>query len=318
MPGGAPPPKMLQKLESLKPEQKETKEKLALWNFRPTALGNSCYPSIEEDILFEHYIEDNERAQSDGVSVPLRKKELFRTCQWNINNFNSPDWSCDRNGIMDTLFEVDADVIILNEYFWDERSSIHEDLEKRLQERGYKIFTASVFAPTAVATRLVVDHVQELSLDEERSAISIRLGCGVWIFATHLCDYSAVKRLNEVNTLLMNLSSVKETERVIVVGDFNQQRDRDYSVSEWQTICASKKRRNVPRDDGVASLMDNAGFFCIFDQASSCNWRGLPPSTHWTGTIVDYSYFRNLYQKGVYVNTSELSDHRLIACDWSW
>jgi hypothetical protein len=116
----------------------------------------------------------------------------------------------------------------------------------------------------------------------------------------------------------MYLNHIQETERVIVVGDFNQQRDRDYTVSEWQAIRASKKRRNEARCDGVASLMDNAGFLCIFDQASSCNWRGLPPSTHWTGTVVDYSYFRNLYQKGVYVSPCGLSDHRLIACDWSW
>ena len=43
-----------------------------------------------------------------------------------------------------------------------------------------------------------------------------------------------------------------------------------------------------------------------------------PPATHWTGTIVDYTYIKDhqLELSGVYVSPNPLSDHRLVVCDW--
>ena len=42
-----------------------------------------------------------------------------------------------------------------------------------------------------------------------------------------------------------------------------------------------------------------------------------PPATHWTGTIVDYAYGRNLTAEGVYISPAYWSDHRMIVTDWA-
>ena len=52
------------------------------------------------------------------------------------------------------------------------------------------------------------------------------------------------------------------------------------------------------------------------------NWKknDPPPSTHWTGTIVDYSYGKgkDLAVSALYVSPCGLSDHRLLVTDWKW
>merc|ERR1712232_1269074 len=92
---------------------------------------------------------------------------------------------------------------------------------------------------------------------------------------------------------------------VIVTGDFNQQRRRDYSSKEWNRIAESANRRRVPTDDGVSSTLEANSFRCVFDDVLQrpstpgkaaaavgddnaevrCNWdeASPPPSTHWSG-----------------------------------
>merc|ERR1711937_417602 len=90
---------------------------------------------------------------------------------------------------------------------------------------------------------------------------------------------------------------------VIVTGDFNQQRRRDYYPSEWNRIAESASRRRVPTDDGVSSTLDDNNFRCVLDAVKGsststdeevqCNWdkASPPPSTHWSGTTIDYTYY---------------------------
>ena len=115
---------------------------------------------------------------------------------------------------------------------------------------------------------------------------------------------------------------------VLVVGDLNQQREKDYTVPEWQVISANKKRRKSPLNDGVATLLGSYGFRCHFDEINpsetELNWNPSdpPPSTHWTGTIVDYVYYKTRKNtgtdtkvRGIHVSPRDLSDHRLVVTD---
>jgi hypothetical protein len=84
----------------------------------------------------------------------------------------------------------------------------------------------------------------------------------------------------------------------------------------------------VCHDDGVAALLQNHNFQCVFDQLQqvlgddqqsssfSATTFALPPSTHWSGTTIDYSYSRNIPVHGVYVSPAGYSDHRMTVCDW--
>jgi len=194
----------------------------------------------------------------------------------------------------------------------------------------------------AVATRLSVSESSRFWLDTERAAVGLKLRLpaatvrddddddntsDIWVYGTHLeaCDGDQGEdRLVEMENLLKRIESDTTTSKdaaVIVAGDFNQQRQMDYTEAEWAAICANKESRYSPKDDGVAAALNQAGFTCTLDSSSLQlqNWdkKDPPPSTHWTGTIVDYSYSRNLDAYSVYVSPSDLSDHRLIITDWS-
>ncbi len=86
--------------------------------------------------------------------------------------------------------------------------------------------------------------------------------------------------------------------RLMIIGDFNQQRERDYTAEEWRQIRASKHRRRSPLDDGVPTILFWAGFRRAFDSIPRIGRSWLCddplPSTHWSRTVVDYTYFRGL------------------------
>ncbi|CAB9510946.1 expressed unknown protein [Seminavis robusta] len=145
-----------------------------------------------------------------------------------------------------------------------------------------------------------------------------------WIYGTHLQDSEddgGQYRLGEIKTLVEDIGF--DTPNVMVTGCFNQQRRVDYTRDEWQMIVDNKQRRQSPVNDGVAYLLRAFGYRCIWDRPfpAKTNWMtplDPPPSTHWSGTIVDYTFYKDqrLLLSGVYVSPSNLSDHRLIVSDW--
>lgn len=230
-----------------------------------------------------------------------------------------------------------------------------------LESGGYTVFVADCICPTAIATKLTVLDNTKFQLDIMRDSVAVQLrlahssskeesnksqelamkddsqhasqpnsqGQGnedhiFWVYGTHLedseDDQGGNYRLGEIKTLIEAIGF--QTNRVMIIGVFNQQRKQDYTRDEWQLIVDNKQRRKSPVDDGVAYLLKAFGYGCIWDRpfAKDTNWRALdpPPSSHWSGTIVDYTYHKDdrLLLSGVYVSPSNLSDHRLIVCDW--
>lgn len=226
---------------------------------------------------------------------------------------------------------------------------------------GYEVHVADTEYPTAVATRLpIVQPVTKFFLDDMglRAAVRVRVqlptqnegtdGEGsdhkqnktVCIYGTHLEDSdrnNGILRLQGMTRLLKEIAKDDDQQQqnnstssdagVFIVGDLNQQRERDYHSTEWQRICANKQRRASPQNDGVAAALERDGFQCNYDKIvkgeTMVNWNveDPPPSTHWTGTVIDYCYGRgsdnNLRAAGVYVSPCGLSDHRLIVTDWA-
>ena len=147
------------------------------------------------------------------------------------------------------------------------------------------------------------------------------------VWATHLDHsdhYSGKQRSEEAKVLINEAkkteSGIQDPEPILIIGDFNQQREKDYMEEEWSAICANKYRRASPTDDGVDKQLSQAGYSCIWDERPRrANWKVAhpPPSTHWTGTIVDYTYYKGSIQcDGCFVSSSGLSDHRLIVSEW--
>lgn len=297
------------------------------WTFRPSALLLSNFgtrPSKKG--LVRSYHRDNERAMKDGVSVPPKPKAALRTLQWNIHAFVTADYDQSPEvayGVISAILKADADVIVLNEYHWDGKDDRHHTLERRLKEKGYKCWVGRILCPTFLATRLHVrGTMEELRLSVERSALMVhaddpQTGQPIWVVGTHLDHIDGNQRRKEMEVLLQNLQT-KEDGFMLLMGDFNQQRQHDYSLEEWDNIAAGMASRGACPNDGVAELVQNFGFACSLDfDLAQTNWdTPHPPSTHWTGTIVDYSYGKHMGALGVYVSPNGLSDHRCTVCDW--
>ena len=280
--------------------------------------------------------------------------------------------------VVQTLLEFQADILVLNEFgassvCGSSGSSIApEDVTEpsrkyvlqMLQAQGYHTIVAAQNCPfpTAIATKLPVEKSISFPLDMWRSCVAIKVRLThdsssddddhfVWVYGTHLEDSDKDGwriRRNEMKCLLERVldegcnhpySTINSS--VMIIGDLNQQRQRDYTPDEWQLILANKAQRESPPTDGVDQLLKAFGLTCIWDtpppgkndkDGLDTNWAAPnntnnspnsnnhhpPPSTHWTGTIVDYTYYNHdrLQLKGVYVSPSGLSDHRPIVCDW--
>ena len=354
--------------------------KKAMWDFGPSAYMNGYLESVQT--LLEMYQKDNHRAQYEGVHVPPRSSShgqrvpsALRTCQWNVHFFfNDNGNSRYKDGpelataVVETLLEVDADVLVLNEFGM---AAGHQDEAGRqcainlLEKHGYTIQVADgCYCPTAIAIKksvLPIEGYHKFQLDLMRAAVGVQVKINpnnhnnsvisidestgsirytttnqdkdshkVWIYGTHLEDSDdggGHYRQEEIKCLLETIGV--ETPNVMIIGDFNQQRRQDYTHEEWELLAENKERRQSPLDDGVAYLLRAFGYSSIWDvdyhknttsKPPRTNWNPEhpPPSTHWTGTIVDYTYIKDerLELAGVYVSPSDLSDHRLIVCDW--
>jgi endonuclease/exonuclease/phosphatase family metal-dependent hydrolase len=301
------------------------------WKSRPSPLfSRVTYSTLPVATLKNQYTQDCKRANEDGVKIRPRSTEaLIRTLQWNIHAWTTAhdeESSKITNGFMDSIFDVDADVVILNEYHWGETDCRHADFEQELRSRGYALFCGTVECPTAVATRLRVLEAREVRLSAERSALALLVATpemeNIWVIGTHLDHLDGDLRKKEISILLEDLkSNVGEDERIIVAGDFNQQRQQDYTPVEWKRISDSMKRRYVCEDDGVSAMLQNMKFKCAWSDLSfpDCNWETIrPPATHWSGTVIDYSYGRNVVSVRASISPAGWSDHRMTVCDWNW
>ena len=309
----------------------------SIWRFRPSALiaaNNVFISQSSREKLEDFYEDDNRSAQQAGVTIlPRYDSSRIRTLQWNINSgyYHYKDQS---SNIINAIRNADADVIVLNEYC-NEKS-----FEDDLKAAGYSYSRiGTVDYPTAIATRLKVLEEKEIILSYDRSALLIKAQASgaeenshVWVIGTHINFMSGTRRNEEMQVLLKKLTkkglvsggstTTKTNERIVLVGDLNQQRERDYSPEEWERILAGMEHRRSCVDDGVYNMLSDHGFVCVWDQRTSSlttNWEGnLPPATHWSGTIVDYSYGYNVDPVAVSIGADSSSDHRMTVCDWSW
>jgi len=338
-------------------------------------------------------------AAADANAASSSSSSLLRCLQWNIQAFLSP--KDERNmhtitaGIIRSICETDSDVLVLNEIHWRETETLdftycertHQQiqtsqalLEEFLRLRGYSSIRVAGHGdtPTLIASRKRVLRSKEIVLSHNRSALCLLIESQpsglCWVVGTHLDAFDAEGRRSEIVNLLQTATTSTSNDHipVLIMGDFNQQRSRDYTPAEWNRISASADLRGAPSDDGVASILETSGFRCVFDDVRqhpeeddanaaaaavasvSCNWDQTqpPPSTHWSGTTIDYTYYSNQQQlpsespsdsmntttttttatattitknqsttsidpHGVYVGPAGFSDHRMTVTDWT-
>ena len=320
------------------------------WTFRPSILSLESFKdaSLFRETFLKYYQRDNERAiEQANPEIPPRSAK-FRTLQWNLNAWAGDSGTLNPlthyKQIIATILQADADFIILNEYHLSGYDRTHVELETALERLGYDTkMCGTVFCPTFVATRWSTSYKTEWVLSGDRSALVLNVvndqGESVTVIGTHLNHLFGDQRYKEMSNLIQQLCCTQRNRnlqeendtcnsedvmagtRIILAGDLNQQRQRDYSEEEWNgAIVHNMERRKTCFDDGVDKLLQSKGFVCAWDtKPSTTNWTTEhPPSTHWSGTIVDYSYGRNVEANSIYISPTKWSDHRMTVVDWTW
>merc|ERR1712216_971070 len=110
-----------------------------------------------------------------------------------------------------------------------------------------------------------------VSVNESRAAVYVELNiCGhsLGLYGTHLHhvnynDTSRGARAEEMRTLLADCE--QRAGAVLIAGDFNQPRLQDLLPEECKVVEAACKKFNSPKDDGVARLLQDAGFQACWD-----------------------------------------------------
>lgn len=196
------------------------------WCFRPSALSlqstadiYTISPFHSRQRLEECYEEDNKRAMNEGIKILSppngdKSNNRIRTLQWNINSgyhiMNSAENDVDiQKGIVNTIRDINADFIVLNEYV--------DVLDADLHRLGYHTVTmGTVDFPTVVATRLHIIQQKEIILSYDRSAILTEVRVAnesVWIIGTHINFQSGKQRNIEMKILM------KEIDKMNIIND---------------------------------------------------------------------------------------------------
>jgi endonuclease/exonuclease/phosphatase family metal-dependent hydrolase len=304
-------------------------------------------------LLTSLYNQDNDQASNVNILPKDETTVKLRTLNWNINmaRYNSTFLNCHETAknIANEILETgELDVIVLNEY----PPNLHEVCSKDLHAiGGLSTFQlAPIDYGTAIASRYRPEQTHSIPLSPWRTGEIFQIQClqnekhndesrvvneYVWVVGTHLDHARGRQRLREMRTLLKELKVIfknagtrLEKERVIILGDFNQPREKDYSCEEWTMISEGLLYRGERLDDGVSSLLEAHGFRCVYDAINSehpqgvkTNWQTHhPPATHWSGTIIDFAYYHgDIQPESVSIGPGGgFSDHRMVVVDWKW
>ncbi len=144
------------------------------------------------------------------------------------------------------------------------------------------------------------------------------------MYATHLHHRNYTKtsdgaRAAEMRVLLGH-QALRKDAAALVVADFNETHERDYSPEDWDIIVGSSVD-DFAADDGVDHLLQQQGFKVCWDLPGIrfFSGTGAPPLTHWSGPNVDHIYLQSsmeyLSLVAAFVGFTPLSDHLPVVVD---
>jgi hypothetical protein len=176
-----------------------------------------CIPSCQTETLFR------------ALQILTPKHEEKEPCQEMLNS-----------GLIETILDTDPDIAVLHVYHWYDSPLGDQEVQLQLKTQGYTLFSSSVFAPVAIATRLPVARREELSLDLERNALFLQIELKndekVWICAVNLCEYDEDAKSSDVDLISGWLeSNTTKGDRILLTGTCFDSERRDHMTQTTST-----------------------------------------------------------------------------------
>jgi hypothetical protein len=201
-------------------------------------------------------IGDNSNAT---MPPPSRNGSDFRTVQIleQKNSGIKPNEQMQSSGLVESILDTDADVIVLHEHQWYDSYTKDAELRLQLETQGYSLYCGTVFAPIAVATSLPVERYEEVCLDSERSALLLQLNSSrhdkkVWLCAFNLCDYDEDSKIIDMQALMEWINqNLVYGDRIVLAG---------MGINSHETIV-SLQNNSFDMDDEVCDAADTCWSF---------------------------------------------------------
>lgn len=245
-----------------------------------------------------------------------KQSKIMRLVSWNVHMWTDVFKVYKRTDMFRLIDAVQADMVCLQEV--QDPKAVPTTMPSHfVQTANYHDlpFGNIIYAPNGFR-----DQPKNIGLGlyngERRSAVYTKM-YGIHIFNLHLdvYDQTGEERRRELETLMKSITELtKLDEPVLVCGDFNAIRRKDYSEQEWSNIVIADTARDIQTCSEL-EIMENNGFESAF--LDIANDRRFANGTAWSGRVVDFIFVRNLKDKirHTHVIPTNLSDHLMIGVD---
>ena len=285
--------------------------------------------------LIKSYITDQETYKYLNEYILQDKPEsVIRLATYNVHYWSKPHRHApssidEYRSIMNVIKEIKADILVLEEVSTALVSD--EDIEKDLKSLGFQysyFCEASIILGGSfrnyIVSRYPFVNKQVIKLEknvEGRCAVFVTIQLPknkkITIIGTHLDVYDETEqvRSRQIKEILQFVNSLK-VENIIITGDFNSLRRKDYEDAEWKRIETQEQARNVTAVSLVTDILESAGWKTSFEILNT-----IPPkSTVWPGRTVDHIYLKSNWSYnilGSYVYHDPNSDHIPVLMDFT-
>jgi len=298
--------------------------------------------------LTRHYIEDCKRDASQNSHIPTANNDRIRIATYNVHLFrpatdalSTPfDYAHHEhfNAIMETIKQINADVLILQEmliFDWNviakafEYLGYHFSLNSFVQSGTYQDFPfGNMIVSKIKSTKPYLNKtydMQDVSFFHEhqgfiRAVIDLPNQQELIIYGSHLDVHDNTERVRSQQVQEIIRYAQNETSACVIAADFNAIRAQDYAyaidtIPVWKLLNDDHKKRNgFDAPTNALALFQEHNFSDCFAKA------GLPSPFYsvWNGTLVDFLWLNKQWPfsiDGCYVYYSSLSDHLPIIMD---
>jgi endonuclease/exonuclease/phosphatase family metal-dependent hydrolase len=309
-----------------------------------TQLQASGQRPLARNQMLNLFIADMNRLADQNSRIPAHQPGdgKVRLMTYNVHEWADPNMRDKKAEILKVIATLQPDILVLQEIQVIRRGDKIKQTVQDLTALGY---TTVIHVPLQIsasygsignllATKLPVTQQDTKIYDIDNQGRLERRGYVhatmqlpnnqlLSVYGTHL-DVSDTEhnRRAEVDELTQK-ANADSADNVVILGDFNAIRQRDYQYdingqNIWQLLSKNEQARlrtAVPLQ--TLSNLENAGFQDSFSKANIV----APKFTTWTGTYIDFMYIRTrgwqLPIDGCYVQFNPYSDHTPVIMDLS-
>ena len=259
--------------------------------------------------------------------ITIKRPNTLRIMTYNVHGFKNLKFKNTLANIINNISIIDPDIIMLEEVYINKKNVLitKNELITLMENIKLKYYVFSNSEINAVFSKfpfkseeiyLGRDPIKKIARNAIKCSFNIESHNNIIFIGTHLdvFDETGETRKKQIKIILNDINNDDNininNNGIIICGDFNSLRQKDYTVTEWDELVYIDKDRNVNTVMDVIPIIENDDFIDSFEYLK----KRIKISV-WSNRRVDYIYGKNIKfeSSDSYKNTS--SDHYPIYAD---